>query len=367
MTAKIQIRRDTTANWASGNPALAAGEVGYDTTLGQVKVGDGSTTWTSLGWLNGTLPVYASPSSNDLNHATNQLPGVYRFSTVTGMSNVPAAPIDIKAADGGITMLVVKVGSVLVQQLWTDADGSQPAKTYSRVYDGAWKSWTAQSAWAVDATEGVDLIAKSIDLKGTATIAGVASFAAGTAGSPAITRTGDADTGVYFPAANSVSLSSGGLPAVTADGLQKVTLHADVEIGGNLNMTTGTISNVVNPSNAQDAATKNYLEINRIGAIAVVMTTGSAITQVIGSTQQNGSIGSTSATTFTLIAGTTGGNVTSSRLRAPNGQTWHGIGLNSGGAGRVPFISVTDSATTLILGTDVVAGTEQAYVLVRTA
>lgn len=367
MTAKIQIRRDTTANWSSGNPALAAGEIGYDTTLGQVKVGDGSTAWNTLGWLNGTLPVYSSPTSQDLNNAANQLPGIYRFSTVTGMSNVPAAPIDIKAADGGITMLVVKVGSILVQQLWTDADGSQPAKTYSRVYDGAWKSWTAQNAWAMDATEGVDVIAKSIDLKGTATIAGIASFAAGAVGAPAIARTGDLDTGIYFPATNELAIATGGVAAISVDSSQKTTLGGNLEVFGNLNMTTGTISNVVNPSNAQDAATKNYLEINRIGAIAVVMTTGSAITQVIGSTQQNGSIGSTSATTFTLIAGTTGGNVTSSRLRAPTGQTWHGIGINSGASGRVPFISVTDNATTLILGTDVVAGTEQAYVLVRTA
>lgn len=334
MTAKIQIRRDTTANWASGNPALAAGEVGYDTTLGQVKVGDGSTTWTSLGWLNGTLPVYASPSSNDLNHATNQLPGVYRFSTVTGMSNVPAAPIDIKAADGGITMLVVKVGSVLVQQLWTDADGSQPAKTYSRVYDGTWKSWTAQSAWAVDATEGVDLIAKSIDLKGTATIAGVASFAAGTAGSPAITRTGDADTGVYFPAANSVSLSSGGLPAVTADGLQKVTLHADVEIGGNLNMTTGTISNVVNPSNAQDAATKNYLEINRVGQTAIVTCSATSV-------PQDEVIGSSWTTTPTVFINSTSGT---GNIRCPAGQSWRGIIIY--GNGSSGSILITDSACT---------------------
>lgn len=41
-------RRDTAANWASGNPILASGEWGYDTTNGIIKMGDGATAWSSL-------------------------------------------------------------------------------------------------------------------------------------------------------------------------------------------------------------------------------------------------------------------------------------------------------------------------------
>jgi hypothetical protein len=44
----IKPRRDTAANWASVNPTLAAGEIGYDTTNKQFKIGTGSTAWTSL-------------------------------------------------------------------------------------------------------------------------------------------------------------------------------------------------------------------------------------------------------------------------------------------------------------------------------
>ena len=47
--SKIQLRRDTSANWASANPVLAQGEPGMDTTTGVVKVGDGSTAWSALG------------------------------------------------------------------------------------------------------------------------------------------------------------------------------------------------------------------------------------------------------------------------------------------------------------------------------
>ena len=44
----IQIRRDTSANWTSANPTLAAGQPGYETNTGRIKIGDGTTAWTSL-------------------------------------------------------------------------------------------------------------------------------------------------------------------------------------------------------------------------------------------------------------------------------------------------------------------------------
>jgi hypothetical protein len=44
----IQVRRDTAANWTSANPTLAAGEWAYETDTKKLKIGDGSTAWTSL-------------------------------------------------------------------------------------------------------------------------------------------------------------------------------------------------------------------------------------------------------------------------------------------------------------------------------
>ncbi len=48
MADRIRARRDTSANWASINPVLADGELGYDKTSKVVKVGDGVTAWNSL-------------------------------------------------------------------------------------------------------------------------------------------------------------------------------------------------------------------------------------------------------------------------------------------------------------------------------
>jgi hypothetical protein len=48
--ANIQVRRDTAANWTSTNPTLAAGEIGLETDTLKIKVGNGSTAWTSLSY-----------------------------------------------------------------------------------------------------------------------------------------------------------------------------------------------------------------------------------------------------------------------------------------------------------------------------
>ena len=50
MADVIQIRRDTAALWTSSNPTLSSGEFGYETDTGKIKIGDGSTAWTSLAY-----------------------------------------------------------------------------------------------------------------------------------------------------------------------------------------------------------------------------------------------------------------------------------------------------------------------------
>lgn len=47
MASKVQLRRDTYSNWASANPTLSAGEQSLETDTGLVKIGDGSTAYTS--------------------------------------------------------------------------------------------------------------------------------------------------------------------------------------------------------------------------------------------------------------------------------------------------------------------------------
>ena len=66
----IQIRRDTAANWTSANPTLAQGELGLETDTSKIKAGDGSTAWTSLGYLIDTGSYLTEASSNTLTNKT---------------------------------------------------------------------------------------------------------------------------------------------------------------------------------------------------------------------------------------------------------------------------------------------------------
>jgi hypothetical protein len=50
MTARLQNRRDTAANWTANNPTLAQGELGLETDTAKFKMGDGTTAWNSLAY-----------------------------------------------------------------------------------------------------------------------------------------------------------------------------------------------------------------------------------------------------------------------------------------------------------------------------
>lgn len=61
MAVRIQFRRGTAAEWASANPTLAAGELGYEVDTAKFKLGDASTAWNSL--------AYAGVNQQDIEDA----------------------------------------------------------------------------------------------------------------------------------------------------------------------------------------------------------------------------------------------------------------------------------------------------------
>jgi hypothetical protein len=50
VVTQIQVRRGTASQWTSTNPTLAAGEWGFESDTGKVKIGNGSTAWNSLAY-----------------------------------------------------------------------------------------------------------------------------------------------------------------------------------------------------------------------------------------------------------------------------------------------------------------------------
>lgn len=89
----IQIRRNTAAAATSSNPTLAAGEPGFETDTGKLKVGDGSTAWTSLAYIG--LGDVVGPGSAVDN-------AVCRFDTTSGKL-IQSSGVTID--DGGILQL----------------------------------------------------------------------------------------------------------------------------------------------------------------------------------------------------------------------------------------------------------------------
>ena len=70
MADLIQIRRDTASNWTSANTVLAQGELGAETDTSKIKIGDGSTAWSSLAYLIDVGGYLTATSTNTLTNKT---------------------------------------------------------------------------------------------------------------------------------------------------------------------------------------------------------------------------------------------------------------------------------------------------------
>jgi hypothetical protein len=111
MATKIQLRRDTAANWTSVNPTLSQGELGYETDTDKVKVGDGSTTWTGLGYLIDGVSGAGGIALTDLSVTNDTTPlqgGSLSYDNTTGVftyvpADVPTDTNDLTNGAGYIT------------------------------------------------------------------------------------------------------------------------------------------------------------------------------------------------------------------------------------------------------------------------
>ena len=66
MSVRFQNKRDTAANWTSNDPVLLEGEFGYETDTGKLKIGDGTTAWTSLSYFTGAASgINSNPGSGE--------------------------------------------------------------------------------------------------------------------------------------------------------------------------------------------------------------------------------------------------------------------------------------------------------------
>ena len=107
-----------------------------------------------------------------------------------------------------------------------------------------------------DLTSGLSATASVVTLAAP-TITSVASFAAGSASAPSITKTGDTDSGIFFSAANEVAITTGGTQRLKVD-------NSTVTLAGNL-----AIANVGTIGSASDA---DSITIASAGAVTFSQT-----------------------------------------------------------------------------------------------
>ena len=95
---------------------------------------------------------------------------------------------------------------------------------------------TADSSGNLDLKSGTTtvlaLTATGIAVTGTLSASGVTTNAAGSAALPSITTTGDTDTGVWFPAANTLAASTGGVEAMRIDSSGNLLVGSAASGGG---------------------------------------------------------------------------------------------------------------------------------------
>lgn len=93
---KIQLRRDTAANWTLVNPTLASGEYGYETDTGRFKNGDGATAWADLRYESALAPTGTKASPTVITAAGGITAAdemrEYQFIVGVGATTITAVP-----------------------------------------------------------------------------------------------------------------------------------------------------------------------------------------------------------------------------------------------------------------------------------
>jgi hypothetical protein len=99
MAFRIQIRRDTSGNWAINNPVLLQAEMGYETDTNRAKFGDGINPWNDLEY----FPNAATGSASAINTFFN---GALVGTGITGLNFAGSGVSSVTDSDGYTTVTI---------------------------------------------------------------------------------------------------------------------------------------------------------------------------------------------------------------------------------------------------------------------
>ncbi len=153
MAIKMQIRRGTATAWASADPTLVAGELGFVTDVGKTafKIGDGTNPWTTLPYVNSTYTELPVDAGNNLDTAIDQ--GRYPLSSAVTYTNKPSEFTGSTTDGNSILIVTVPSSGIVIQELTT----SLTSKRWIRAKNsGTWYAW--QRLHGVIATDSLTIV-----------------------------------------------------------------------------------------------------------------------------------------------------------------------------------------------------------------
>ena len=206
MATRIQLRRDTAANFTSANPTLAAGELAYETDTRKIKAGDGSTAWTSLNYIVDPSQAAAisdihadlspelggSLNANNLNiSSANQISGnniTANTFTGSGAGNVLGFAGGKLQVDGVDILPSTALATVATTGAYADVTGTPSLASVAT--SGSYNDLSGKPSLSTVATSGA-----YGDLSGTPSLATVATSGAYSdlSGTPSATTKADLD------------------------------------------------------------------------------------------------------------------------------------------------------------------------------
>ena len=305
-TAQIQHRRDTAANWTSANPTLAAGQFGIETDTNKLKIGDGSTAWTSLAYFTG-----GGAGSGD----------------VTG----PASAVDEQiAVFDGTTGKAIKDGGITVASLATDAEVSSAISTHAGATDPHGDRAYADGLASNYATAAQGTLADSAVQPGDLGAVATSNSYDDLDDLPTLGSAAATDSGDYATAAQGALADSAAQPADVASA---VSTHAALTETHGISAFGATL---VDDANA--------------GAARTTLGLGTAATSATGDFEASGSVATHAALTAThgvsgAIVGTSDSQTLTNKTIDADNNTLSNIGSAELDSATATAVAAQDQAT----------------------